>query len=120
MLDSWLAVAPGERLLPPVAEVLPNPKTSQDGKVSVLRWMVPLVAAGKAAKCLDSAVRAAVVGALDKSGEVREAGNQLLNQLAEVCGCQSLLSFSCSWPNCLVWRLFVMRVWYDKVRVSNM
>ena len=48
-------------------------------------WLRAAAVAGKVkAGCVDAAVRAAVLGAADKSAEVREGGVTLAKQLLEV------------------------------------
>ncbi|KAK9814323.1 hypothetical protein WJX72_004049 [[Myrmecia] bisecta] len=81
MLEAWVTVIPAERILPMVGDALAAPKASADGKVNVLKWMSGVVESGKAAKCLEGAVKAATLGSQDKSAEVREAGSALMSAL---------------------------------------
>ena len=94
MLDGWVSVVPAERFLPVAADFLAGPKASAEGKVVGLRWIQCVVAGSKAGRCLDAVLKAAVGGCLDKSAEVREAGNVLLSAIAQV-GHQSPFSTAC-------------------------
>ena len=53
-------------------------------QVLALAWLRGVTEAGKTERCVKDVMRAAVLGAGDKSAEVREAGNALAKQLLEV------------------------------------
>lgn len=88
MLDAWVGdkgKVPVEKLSQLVLEAsLLAAKASADAKVLVLEWLRGVTEGGKADRCVDVAFQAAVLGAGDKSGEVRAAGISLAKQLLEV------------------------------------
>ena len=53
-------------------------------QVLALAWLRGVTEAGKTERCVKDIMRAAVLGAGDKSAEVREAGNALAKQALEV------------------------------------
>lgn len=88
MLDAWVGdkgKVPVEKLAQPVLEAsLLAAKASAEAKVLALEWLRVVTEGGKTDRCVDVAFRAAVLGAGDKSGEVRAAGISLVKQLIEV------------------------------------
>lgn len=91
MLDAWLGTCPGEKLFPPVVDVVANPKVNVEGRVAAMAWMQRAISDGKASKCADSAVRAAGIALGDKSAGVREGATQLLAEVAGVLGTDELM-----------------------------
>ena len=89
MLDAWVGdtgKVPLEKLAAPVLEAsMLAAKASPEAKVAALEWLRAVTEGGKADRCVDVAFRAAVLGAVDKSAEVRAAGTSLAKQLLEVC-----------------------------------
>ena len=53
-------------------------------QAAAIQWAKTAVHGGNAASCLDSAVRVASLGVLDKGAETREAGTALMLALAQV------------------------------------
>ena len=60
------------------------PKTNGDAKTSGLKWMAGIAKDGRAARCLDAAVKAAAAGVADKAPAVRECGHALISVLFAV------------------------------------
>ena len=54
-------------------------------QAAALRWAAAQVEAGKLARCLNAAARAAAAGVLDKALDVREAGTALMLALLQAC-----------------------------------
>ena len=88
MLDAWVGDngrVPLEKLAQPVLEAsMLAAKASPEAKVAALEWLRAVTEGGKADRCVGTAFRAAVLGAVDKSAEVRAAGTSLAKQLLEV------------------------------------
>ena len=84
LLDAWASIVPAERLIPNVADVLAAPKTNADAKTAGLKWIAGISEDGRAARCLDAAVKAAAAGVCDKTPGVRECGHTLISVLVAV------------------------------------
>ncbi|GMH42322.1 hypothetical protein BSKO_10241 [Bryopsis sp. KO-2023] len=87
MLGAWEAVAGTASLLPEIATAAAAPKCSADGKKDLVNWVTGLIQGGKDVhESLDQIVKLVAVACSDKSAGVRDAGNNLMQQLVEKFG----------------------------------
>lgn len=105
LLDAWATIVPAERLIPNVADVLVGPKTNADAKAAGLKWIANISEDGRAARCLDAAIKAAAVGVCDKAPAVRECGHALITVLVLVSPkslklAGAVITFICKGPFC--------------------
>ena len=59
-------------------------QSRHDTQASAIQWVKGAMQSGSGAACLESAVRVASLGVLDKGAETREAGTALMLVLAQV------------------------------------
>ena len=67
-------------------------RAAMHAQAAAIQWAKTAVHSGNAASCLESAVRVASLGVLDKGAETREAGTALMLALAQVSLLLPLLS----------------------------
>ena len=90
-LSAYAATQALERILPPVAAGVAEPKAPMDAKREALLWMAVAVKAAPEQCDLGPAFSAAATGLLDKSIDIRDAAAALCTSLAAVVtdeGCQ--------------------------------
>lgn len=67
-------------------------------QAAAIQWAKGAMQSGNGASCLESAVRVASLGVLDKGAETREAGTALMLVLAQV-------SVIIAYPHCLLYAI---------------
>ena len=93
-LSAYAATQALERILPPVAACVGEPKAPMDAKREALLWMATAVKAAPEQCDLGPAFGAAATGLVDKSIDIRDAASLLCTALAAVAGddgCQRAL-----------------------------
>lgn len=82
LMESWCSVASLSSLLPDFITAVSSSKSHVDGKKDAFIWLNKLATEGKVkTENLELCLKACAVGTVDKSSQVREAANSLLQSL---------------------------------------
>ncbi|KAJ7532598.1 hypothetical protein O6H91_13G011700 [Diphasiastrum complanatum] len=89
-LDSWAEVVQVDKMLPPIACALVDPKLSADGRKDLFDWTTKQISKASDMSDLLQLVKPIAVGLQDKSMEVRKAAEAALPELCRVSGLDSV------------------------------
>ncbi|PWZ31965.1 Protein MOR1 [Zea mays] len=98
-LDSWVAAAQLEKMVPYIIVSLGDQKTGSEGRKDLFDWLSKHVSKmGDSSEALPL-LKPSASSLMDKSSEVRKAAESFMNEILRICGQEVVVSTSMSLPS---------------------